>query len=125
MGRQISRFRREVEAHFGGRPGPGARYPQRLRALAVEIAAAELALGRRLGEVSEALGVGTATVQRWLGASSSQSSSLRPVEVVRDDAGIDRTGVTPNAGLTLVTASGHRVEGLALAEVALLLEALA
>jgi hypothetical protein len=36
MKRQIARFRRLSESQFGGRPGPGDRYPEALRALAVE-----------------------------------------------------------------------------------------
>jgi hypothetical protein len=125
MERQISRFRSKVEAHFGGRPGPGDRYPEGLRGLAVEVAAAELARGRRLGEVAEALGVGAATMRRWLGSVPGQGSCLRAVEVIQDEEGIDKAEPAPAVGLTLITAAGHRIEGLALAEVALLLETLA
>ena len=47
MEKRIAPFRRQVEAHFGGRPGRGARYPLAFRASAVEDASACLASGGR------------------------------------------------------------------------------
>jgi hypothetical protein len=70
------------------------------------------------------MGISAGTLGRWMDGAAAQANQLRMVEVVaggqvpsqeRDEA----------EGLVLVTAAGHRVEGLALAEVALLLEALA
>jgi len=49
MEKRMARFRRQVEAHFGGRPGRGARYPLAFRASAVEVASACLASGGLLG----------------------------------------------------------------------------
>ena len=50
MERTIARFRRLAEAHFGGRPSPGNRYPEALRALAVEVASGRAVISRTLGE---------------------------------------------------------------------------
>ena len=123
METQIEQFRRQVEALFWGRPGPGVRYPKALKALPAEVALEAVDEGERLGTVARLLGVGVGTLQRWVEAEPVQGSSLRAVEVVRDD---DTTmaEATPGGGLVLVTAAGHRIEGLALAEVALLLESL-
>jgi len=123
MERQIERFRRQVETLFGGCQGPGVRYPEALRALAVQVALGAVGQGQRLSTVARELGVGVGTLQRWVEAVPRESGSLRAVEVVSDDAGA-REQNAPD-GLVLVTAAGHRVEGLALAEVALLLESLA
>ncbi|MCB1033363.1 MAG: helix-turn-helix domain-containing protein [Acidobacteria bacterium] len=122
MEKTIARFRRLAEAHFGGRPSPGYRYPEALRALAVEVASGQLADGWSLAAVAEALGVGIGTLRRWLDGAPSSSSSLRAVEVVGDETGPWED--SRDCGLVLVTAAGHRIEGLALAEVALLLESL-
>lgn len=124
MEKAVARFRRQVEAHFGGRPGPGCRYPEALRSLAVEVVSARLAEGWSLATVAEELGVGVVTLRRWFEAAPVRRSPLRAIEVVGDDpASADAS--TPGEGLVLTTAGGHRVERLTLAEVALLLESLA
>ena len=123
MEKRIERFRRQVEAYFGGRPGRGARYSEELRTEAVSIARDWLARGEVLSSIASNLSVGTATLQRWLDAAPVRGRELRPVEVVEvEDASAGRW--SSGSGLVLITASGHRVEGLDLAEVALLLEAL-
>jgi transposase-like protein len=89
----------------------------------VEVASAGLAEGWRLAALAEELGVHAVTLRRWVEALPAQGSSLRAVEVIREkDAGIEQAEA--GRGLVLVTAAGHRVEGLGLAEVALLLESL-
>jgi len=124
MESRTARFRRQVEAHFGRRPSRGSRYPESLRAEAVEIVSGELVRGVGLSAVGGDLGVSAGTLRRWIEASPRRAGQLRAVEVVastespREDGG-------RREGLVLVTANGHRVEGLSLAEVALLLEALA
>jgi hypothetical protein len=123
MEQQILGFRERVESHFGGRPRRGNRYSAKLKEQAVELALAMVDQSDRLGSVASALGVGVGTLQRWMDVPSDSPARMREVEMV--DAGRalvqDRSA---RRGLTLATASGHRVEGLALAEVALLLEAL-
>lgn len=121
MDRRIARFRGQIEAHFGGRPGRGARYPASLRTEAVEIASEDLAGGAGLARVAGELGLGPVTLRRWIEAAAHRPRQLRPVEVVEGARPGEREA---GESLVLVTATGHRVEGLALAEVALLLEAL-
>lgn len=123
MDERMGRFRCEVERHFGGRPGRGARYPEVLQAEAVSIVQKELARGASLAEVSRRLGIGPATLGRWLESPPSGSADLRPVELIEAEQASDDPSGT-DGHLVLVTAGGHRVEGLHLDEVALLLEAL-
>lgn len=123
MEKQIAKFRRQVEALFGGCPGPGVRYPEALKALAVKVALESIEEGEHLSTVARLLGVGVGTLRRWLEAEPVWSSPLRAVEVVRD-ADTALVQARPGGDLVLVTATGHRIEGLALAEVALLLESL-
>lgn len=123
MHERVERFRRQVEQHFGGRPGRGARYPEALRAEAVGIAEWAVTRGTSLSAVAKRLGVGPATLGRWLESPPEELPELRPVEVVERGEVVSE----PSRGvgsLALVTAGGHRVEGLRLDEAALLLEAL-
>ena len=126
MDERIERFRGQVETHFGGRPGRGARYPEELRAEAVAIARRELARDESLGSVAGRLGIGSATLGRWLEAPPTERRELRPVEVieVEEPEGVANDPAPVEGHLVLLTAGGHRVEGLLLDELALLLEAL-
>ena len=124
MQERMERFRRRVERHFGGRPGRGARYPEELRAEAVELARAAVEAGESLGSVAGELGIGAMTLSRWL--EDPPATEWRPVEVV-EEAGIASEVAgegTLRRGLVLITSRGHRLEGLSLEEAALLLEAL-
>lgn len=121
MHEQMERFRRRVERHFGGRPGRGARYPEELRTEAAALARAAVEGGESLSTVGAELGIGPATLARWL--ENPPKAAWRAVEVVEAEA----EEVAPAAsshGLVLITARGHRVEGLSLEEAALLIEAL-
>lgn len=123
MDKRSARFHRRVEEHFGGRPGRGARYSASLRCEALEIVEERLASGERLSSIAGELGVGVGTLQRWLEIAPSTAPGLRSVELVE----IEQPCGLPlgaGAGLSLITAEGHRVEGLALSEVALLLSEL-
>ena len=123
MHERVERFRRQVEQHFGGRPGRGARYPESLRAEAVAITDWAVTRGTSLSAVAKRLGVGQATLGRWLESPPEELPELRPVEVIeRDEAPSEP--VRGGGPLALVTAGGHRIEGLRLEEAALLLEAL-
>ena len=123
MEQQILGFREQVESYFGGRPKRGDRYSAILKEQAVALALALRSQGERLGAVATALGVGVGTLQRWIEAAPHGPRRMRKVEVVETDGAlISNQG--SGKGLTLATASGHRVEGLALPEVVLLLEAL-
>lgn len=123
---RIASFRSRLAAHFGGRhPGRGARYPSAFRAEASEIATASLAHGGYLGSVAIQLGVAVGTLRRWIDAAAPQRvGQLRTVEVVETGGAASVLGHDRGGRLVLVTAGGHRVEGLSLAETALLLESL-
>lgn len=123
MEQRIASFRQQVETYFGCHPGRGSRYPVSLRAQAVEVALEAQSNGDRLGWVADALGVGVGTLRRWIEAAPAQRPQLRAVEVVETDEPA-RLNRDFRGSLVLVTASGHRVEGLALDDVTLLLEAL-
>jgi len=125
MEKQISRFRGQVEAHFGGRAGPGSRYSEALKAQAVEIVLEKLAReGGSFCSVADELGVSVGALRRWVEAAPPRAGQLRAVEVERAEEEWSDESVS-GKGLALVTSAGHRVEGLALSEVALLLESLA
>jgi hypothetical protein len=111
-------FRRSVERSLGGRPGRGARYPEGLRQEAIVLARAGMLEGKSLGRVAEELGIGAATLTRWLGRGRT-GEPLRPVEVQGDE---EEPGQA--SSLVVVTPSGWRIEGLRLADLAELLRAL-
>jgi len=121
MHERMERFRRQVTRHFGGRPGKGARYPAELRAEAAAVAEEALDSGASLRAVADMLGIRSATLARWL--EEPPQTEWRAVELVEEPEGAP---VAPpgRPGLILITARGHRLEGLGLNEAALLLEAL-
>lgn len=123
MHEQRERYRRRVEAHFGGRPGRGARYPEELRSEAVALALEAVGRGEPLGTVALELGVGAMTLSRWLEAAP--ATEWRAVEVVEERVpAAGSISVPGSPGLVLITSRGHRLEGLSLEEAARLLEAL-
>jgi hypothetical protein len=75
--------------------------------------------GKSLGRVAEELGIGPATLTRWLGRRRT-SEPLRPVKV---QEGEEESSGQPFS-LVVVTPSGWRIEGLRLADLAELLRAL-
>jgi transposase-like protein len=115
MAARVDRFRKAVAVYFGGRPGRGARYPEDLQREAVELARSGMLGGKSLGSVASELGVGPATLARWL---EGACEGLRPVEVQREA----EPGQAPP--LALVTPSGWRIEGLRREDIAELLRVL-
>ena len=105
MEARIARYRRAVEQTLGGRPGRGARYGEALRQEAVVLARAGMLAGKSLAAAAGELGVGCATLARWLEAAR---CALRPVTVQGD--GLEEPG--PVSSLVLVAPSGWRIEGL-------------
>ena len=106
MEARIERYRRAVERTLGGRPGRGARYGEDLRQEAVLLARAGMLAGKSLRSVAGELGVGCATLGRWL---EGERSVLRPVEI----QGAEREEEPgQSSSLVLVTPSGWRLEGL-------------
>lgn len=112
------RFRSAVERSLGGRPGRGVRYPEDLRREAIGLARTGMLAGKSLGSVAQELGLGPATLTRWLGRGGA-GEPLRPVEVQREE---EEPGQSPS--LVVVMPSGWRIEGLRLADLAELLRAL-
>jgi hypothetical protein len=96
--------------------------PRGLRARLVSYAQARRRAGAGWGRIARELGVSGSTLQRW--CATPARPALRPVRV----AGVAARGRAPERserGLVVVTAAGHRVEGLGVGEVASLLRALA
>jgi hypothetical protein len=95
--------------------------PRVLRAALVREAAGQRRAGRSWESIAQALGVSSSGLQRWCSTTAPASgrvARLRPVRVRAMQAGAA-------GGLVLVTASGHRVEGLGVADAAALVRALA
>ncbi|PYQ57640.1 MAG: hypothetical protein DMF53_22095 [Acidobacteria bacterium] len=106
MEARIKRYRRAVERTLGGRPGRGARYGEDLRQEAVVLARAGMLAGKSLATVAGELGVGCATLARWL---EGARAALRPVEV-QGEGREEEAG--PASSLVLVAPTGWRIEGL-------------
>jgi hypothetical protein len=118
MRTRVERFRSAVVRSLGGRPGRGTRYREDLQQEAIALARMGMLEGKSLGRVAEELGLGPATLTRWLGKVDA-GEPLRPVEVQRDE---EEPG--PAFSLVVVTPSGWRIEGLRLADLTELLRAL-
>lgn len=113
MEARVERFRKAVALYFGGRPSRGVRYPEDLRQEAVVLARAGMLAGQSLGWVASELGIGCATLTRWL---EGAREALRPVEVEPEPV--------PSVPLVLVAPSGWRIEGLCRGDLADLLRVL-
>lgn len=118
MSTRVDQFRKAVAESLGGRPGRGVRYREDLRQEAIALARTGLLEGKSLGRVGEELGIGPATLARWLERGGA-GEPLRPVELQREEA---EPG--PAFSLVVVTPSGWRIEGLRLADIPELLRAL-
>jgi hypothetical protein len=103
MEARVERFHKAVTAYFGGRPGRGVRYREDLRQEAVVLARMGMSSGQSLGSMASALGVGCATLTRWM---EGGQEALRPVEVEPED------GPLRTPSLVLVAPSGWRIDGL-------------
>jgi len=118
MPTRVEQFRSAVARSLSGRPGRGVRYREDLRQEAIVLAQTGLLEGKSLGRMAEELGIGPATLARWLERGGA-GEPLRPVEVQREEA---KPGQT--SSLVVVTPSGWRIEGLRLADLPELLRAL-
>lgn len=122
--KEITRLRRRL-AQVGPR-GRGARLPEDLREEIGAYSRARVAEGGRLREIALEVGVSRESVRRWI--SSSRRRRARP-ENCDDHATAEVVPVNVvSAEITdavvVVTATGHRVEGLDVAGAAALLRAL-
>jgi hypothetical protein len=112
--RQATLLRDEVGAL---EPGRSRRYTAALRGRIVDLVRARRAQGLSWSQLSEQVGVPLDTLRRWcVGETPALDSRMRRVQVVaeRKSAGV----------VSVVCASGHRVEGLTLEQTIALLRAL-
>jgi hypothetical protein len=120
MPTRVERFRGAVEKSLGGRPGRGVRYREDLQQEAMTLARTGMLEGKSLGRMAEELGIGPATLTRWLGRGGA-GEPFRPVEVQRQEVEQEPGEAS---SLVVVTPSGWRIEGLRLADIPALLRAL-
>lgn len=108
-----SELRRAIRRQQSTRSHQGSRYPAELRRQVAEYVEAERSEGRPIRAIAAELGLPINTVTRW--STTSRAGRVRRVEVV---------GPSPASSVVLISPSGHRVEGLDLPSLALLLERL-
>lgn len=104
------RFRRESERRTG------LRYPAELRQVAVDYATLAFAQGASRRETARSLGLTEATLLRWQERHEAAGAKALHEVVVVGRAGVSST--------VLVMPSGTRVEGLSVADLLVVLEAL-
>jgi hypothetical protein len=102
MDQELQELRRELGALDRG---PGRHYPEPLRRRATIWARRRVAEGVAVQAVAVQLVVHPKTLHKWLGATQPSTAAMVPVEVV-----VDR--VSASGGVSLVSPSGFRVEGL-------------
>lgn len=111
--RQVSSLRAALATH---EPGRGKRYPAELKARIIELAQAHRREGASWVRIGADIGIAFETLRRWcLAAEVKPPRAMVPVRVVADRN--ERT-------LSVVSAGGHRVEGLTLQEAVAVLRAL-
>ena len=109
MDDRIRRLRTEAHRLARGRVPRAVRYPAAFRAAAVALAGPRLARGGSIARVARDLGLPTQSLGRWLRLPpASPGAALRPVALTPER----ELAPPPAAGLVLLTAQGHRVEGL-------------
>jgi len=112
-GKQVSSLRAAVASHG---PARGKRYSAELRARMIEFAHSRRGEGASWMQISEEIGVAFETLRRWCVPERGPSSrAMVPVRVVADR--VERT-------VSVVSACGHRIEGLTLHEAVDVLRAL-
>jgi transposase len=97
------------------RPGRGKQYAPSLRSAVVEFAHKRRSQGASWKEIAGELGMRFETVVRW--STRASSRSLKRIEVVDE-------GRVVGGGLSIVSPSGHRLEGLTVQDAIAVLRAL-
>jgi hypothetical protein len=113
MANEIQRLRATLARM---RPGQGRRYGARVRARIAQVAKQMRHDGASWRDVGEALGMPLETVRRICADREATAADFVPVEIAPD---------ARRGEIALVTPGGHRVEGLDLETVAVLLARLA
>jgi transposase-like protein len=112
-GRHVSSLRAALASH---QPARGKRYSPTLKARVIEFAQSRRGEGASWEQISGDVGVAFETVRRWcLAAEAEPVRAMVPVRVVADQS--DHT-------VSVVSAGGHRIEGLTLHEAVSVLRAL-
>lgn len=107
MDDRIRRLRSEAHQLAGGKVRRAIRYPAAFRAAAVALAGPRLKRGGSIARVARDLGLPIQSLGRWV-RPPTPPAPLRPVAVTPER----EAALPPPAGLVLLTAQGHRVEGL-------------
>jgi transposase-like protein len=97
--------------------GPSRRYSRELKARIVEVARAQRAQGASWEKLSKQLGVSLESVRRWC----AMASTKRPVRMQRVRVVAERSTAR---GVSVISAGGHRIEGLTVQEAVTVLRAL-
>jgi hypothetical protein len=110
MDRELTNLRRELTHIERGR---GRRYPATLRDRVVRWARTRRGGGASWQEIAAELEIAVETLKRWTAIGDATATALVPVEVITE---VPRLG-DGDREFRLVTRTGHRIEGLRLAEV--------
>lgn len=97
-GHELARLKRELSRHDAAR---GIRYDPELKRQAITFAKEQRRSGASWASIADDLGLNFETVRRW----GETARSLRPVEIVAEPV---------SSGVSIVSASGFRLEGLSL-----------
>jgi transposase-like protein len=112
-GRHASSLREALASH---EPARGKRYEPALKARIIEFARSRREQDASWVQIADEIGIAFETLRRWcLAAGPRSSRAMVPVQVVAEPS--DHT-------LSIVSASGHRIEGLTLQEAVSVLRAL-
>jgi len=111
-GRQAASLRGAIQGHG---PARGKRYTPKLKARIIEFGHSRRAEGASWAQIAEDLGVAFETVRRWCSVDVESPRAMVPVQVVAEPS--VRT-------VSIVSAAGYRIEGLALHEAVALLREL-
>ena len=105
-----------------GRRGRTTRIPDDVRAAVLTYARSERERGVKWREIARAVGLSESVLVRWTSGERRhpQSARIVPVRVALPQSGVALAG-----GVTLVSPSGYRVEGLAVIDALEVLHALA
>jgi hypothetical protein len=101
-----------------GRRGLRQRVPDAVRREAMGYVEEARRAGRPWSEITATLGLSKSALTRWRRSEGPGEPALRRVRVAREAA------TAPQRALAVLTAAGHRVEGLSLAEAVALVRAL-
>jgi hypothetical protein len=110
--RNASSLRAALSAHT---PGRGKPYPAALKVRIAEYVRSERSAGTTWAQLTSELGVASESLRLWCSKAPDATRALVPVSVVAD---------REEQTITVVSASGHRIEGLTLRDAVTVLRAL-